>query len=41
MKKCKEEYHKQFGNSATEINYNEKMRKHTKKIHIKDLLLGL
>ena len=31
IEKCKEEYDKQFGNSATQINYNEKMRKHRKK----------
>ena len=31
MKKYKEEYDKQVENSATQINYNEKMRKHTKK----------
>ena len=31
VKKYKEEYDKQVENSATQINYNEKMRKHTKK----------
>ena len=41
VKKYKEEYDKQVENSATQINYNEEMRKHTKKLHVKDLLLGL
>ena len=31
MRKYKEEYDKQVQNSATQINYNEEMRKHTKK----------
>ena len=41
MKKYEEEYDKQVENSATQINYNEKMRKHTKKLHVKDLFLEL
>ena len=41
VKKYKEEYDKQVENSAIQINYNGKMRKHTKKLHVKDLLLGL
>ena len=31
VKKYKEEYYKQVENSAIQINYNGKMRKHTKK----------
>ena len=30
-----------FFNSTTQINYNKKIRKHTKKLYVKDLLLGL
>ena len=30
VKKYKEEYDKQVESSATQINFNEKMRKHTK-----------
>ena len=40
VKIYKEEYDKQVEDSATQINYNERMRKH-KKLHLKGLLLRL
>ena len=41
VRKYKEEHDKQVEISATQINYNEKTRKHTKKLHVKDFLLKL